>query len=122
MVRDFARVLEREKAQMGLFICLYAPTKEMKKEAASVGIADIVHDDIPALQIVAIEEWFAGKMPLLPPLEHLPSAALSARHRPKAKKQADAFQPELPLSFVGGKSDKTVVRHLNRGMITGAAG
>ncbi len=122
MVRDFARVLDREKAQMGLFICLYTPTKEMKKEASSVGYADIVHGDVPALQIVAIEEWFEGKMPLLPPLEHLPSAAFSGRHRPKAKKPADASQPELPLSFIGGKSGKTIVRHLNRSMITEAAG
>lgn len=56
MVRDFARVLEREKAQLGLFICLYPPTKEMTREAAGVGPADVVHGDIPRLQIVAIEE------------------------------------------------------------------
>jgi adenine specific DNA methylase Mod len=119
MVRDFARVLEREKAQLGLFICLYPPTKEMKREAASVGRAEIVHGDIPKLQIVAIEEWFAGRMPQLPPLEHLPSAAFSGRHRPKPTKATpvDASQPELPLSFVGGKADKTIVRHLNRGMV-----
>jgi hypothetical protein len=52
----------------------------------------------------------------------LPSAAFSGRHRPKAKKLVDASQPELPLSFVGGKSDKTIVRHLNRGIITEATG
>jgi site-specific DNA-methyltransferase (adenine-specific) len=117
MVRDFARVLEREKAQLGLFICLYPPTKEMTREAAGVGPADIVHGDIPRLQIVAIEEWFKGKMPLLPPLEHLPSAAFSGRRRPSKPKRGDPEQPELPLSFKGGKE---VQRHFNLRMVKGA--
>jgi site-specific DNA-methyltransferase (adenine-specific) len=115
MVRDFARVLEREEAQLGLFICLHPPTREMTREAASCGLADIVHEDIPRLQIVAIEDWFKGKMPLLPPLEHLPSAAFSGRRRPAAvAKLADPEQPELPLSFTGGKEVK---RHLNLSMV-----
>jgi len=118
MVRDFARVLERENAELGLFICLNRPTKEMVREAASVGRAKVVHGDIPKLQIVAIEDWFKGKMPLLPPLEHLPSAAFSNRRRPAApKKQIDFTQPELPFTFTGGKSDKSTIRHLNFGMV-----
>lgn len=123
MVRDFARVLEREEAELGLFICLHSPTREMIREAASVGLADIVHGDIPRLQIVAIEEWFRGKAPLLPPLEHLPSAAFSGRRRPAAKaKHADPDQPELPFSFKGGKSGgRDVTRHFNLRMVSGAA-
>jgi adenine specific DNA methylase Mod len=117
MVRDFARVLEREDAALGLFICLRAPTREMSREAASVGLADIVHGDIPRLQIVAIEEWFKGKQPLLPPLEHLPSAAFSGRRRPVAKR-GNPEQPELPLSFKGGKE---ITRHYNLRMVRGVA-
>ncbi|MEQ1935575.1 MAG: hypothetical protein ABL962_17080, partial [Fimbriimonadaceae bacterium] len=75
----------------------------------------VVHGDIPKLQIVAIEDWFKGKMPLLPPLEHLPSAAFSGRRRPKAvAKRADPEQPELPLTFTGGKQVK---RHFNLLMV-----
>ena len=122
MVRDFAHVLDREEAQLGLFICLYPPTREMTREAATVGLANVVHGDIPKLQIVAIEEWFKGKIPLLPPLEHLPSAAFSARRRPVPTKRADAEQPELPLSFKGGKADRSVTRHYNLGMVKAAAG
>ncbi len=117
MVRDFGRVLEREKAQLGLFICLHPPTREMVREAASVGFADIVHGDIPTLQIVSIEEWFKGKMPLLPPLEHLPSAAFSGRRRPAPAKRADTQEPELPFTFVGGKQDRGVTRHFNPTMV-----
>lgn len=122
MVRDFARVLDREHANLGLFICLHSPTKEMRREAASVGRADVVHGDIPKLQIVPIEDWFKGKMPLLPPLEHLPSAAFAGKRRvsPTAARP-DAEQPELPFSFVGGKADKSVTRHLNPKMVVSDA-
>lgn len=117
MVRDFARVLDREEAKLGLFICLHPPTREMTREAASVGLADVVHGDIPKLQIVAIEDWFKGKMPKLPPLEHLPSAAFSGRRRPTAvAKRGNPEQPELPLSFKGGKEVK---RHYNLRMVKG---
>lgn len=42
-VREFRGVLEREKAEMGLFICLNKPTREMELEAARAMIADTVH-------------------------------------------------------------------------------
>ncbi|WP_244616842.1 DNA methyltransferase [Starkeya nomas] len=118
-VRAFARVLERERAQMGLFITLFHPTREMAREAASVGLADVVHADIPKLQIVSIEDWFAGKRPMLPPLEHLPSVAFAGR-RPRATPTLPV-QPELPFSFIGGREDKGVVRHFNPGMVSGVA-
>lgn len=113
MVRDFRGVLEREKAEMGLFICLHSPTRGMRTEAASAGLADTVHGDLPRLQIVALENWFDGKRPMLPPLQHLPSAALSSRGRGKIAPRPD--QPELPLSFIGGKAG--AVRHINPAMV-----
>jgi len=120
MVRDFARVIEREGANLGLFICLNKPTRAMSVEAASVRVADTVHGDIPKLQIVSIEEWFEGKRPMLPPLQHLPSAAFAPVRR-VASQRPDLLQPELPLSFAGGKKEE-VVRHFNLRMVTGAAG
>lgn len=122
MVREFAGVLRREKAEMGLFICLNRPTREMVREAAAAGIADTVHGDIPKLQIVSIEDWFAGKFPMLPPLEHLPSAAFatSRRRTPRANRRVDPQQPELPLSFVGGKQDTVV--HFNPRMVVESTG
>lgn len=122
MVRDFAGVLQREKAEMGLFICLNSPTREMSREASVAGIADTVHGDIPKLQIVSIKDWFEGKnMPKLPPLEHLPSAAFaSSRRRPTSRGVlADPMQPELPLSFIGGK--KGAVVHFNLRMVGSAS-
>jgi site-specific DNA-methyltransferase (adenine-specific) len=117
MVRDFRGVLEREHAEMGLFICLRAPSDAVKKEAASAGLAKTVHGDIPRLQIVAIEEWFRGKLPKLPPLEHLPSAAFStARRRSTTAPRPSPDQPQLPLPIAGGKA--APARHLNPIMVT----
>lgn len=116
MVRDFAGTLSREKADMGLFICLYRPTREMTREAAAAGIASTVHGRIPKLQIVAIQDWFENKLPQLPPLEHLPSAALStSRRRLPETARPDPDQPELPLSFAGAKAKGIV--HINRQMV-----
>lgn len=119
MVRDFRGVLEREKAEMGLFICLNKPTKAMQVEAASAGVADTVHGDLPKLQIVAIEEWFSGKLPKLPPLEHLPSAAFATARRrtPVKAKRPDQTQPEFTYTFVGDKDSDSVV-HLNPVMVS----
>lgn len=118
MIRDFGHVLTREHAQMGLFICLRKPTRQMEREAVSAGMADTVHGDIPKLQIVSIEEWFQGKMPALPPLEHLPTAAFATvrRRRRVAAPQPDATQPELPLPIPGGAA-KGSKRYLNPAMV-----
>lgn len=122
MVRDFRGVLEREKAEIGLFICLNKPTKAMQVEAASAGIADTVHGDLPRLQIVAIEEFFQNKLPMLPPLEHLPSAAFASakRRRPVKSKRPDPTQPEFQYTFTNEKASDSVV-HFNPTMVDRSA-
>lgn len=117
MVRDFRGVLEREGAEMGLFICLYPPTRAMRAEAASAGIARTVHGKIPRLQIVALQEWFAGAKPKQPPVEHLPSAAIAPSQKARAAApRPDPKQPELPLPIVGGKSSEFRI-HINPNMV-----
>lgn len=120
-IRAFAHVLDVEKAEMGLFICLNKPTEKMRSEAIREGYADVVHGDMPKLQIVSIEEWFKGvNPPTLPPLEHLPSAAFSRRRRrPSPLPRPDVEQPELPFMFTSGKADKGTVRHFNPVMVRG---
>jgi site-specific DNA-methyltransferase (adenine-specific) len=67
MVRDLKGVMEREKAPMALFITLVDPTGPMKTEAASAGVLDTPFGKFPRLQILTIEELFAGKKPAMPP-------------------------------------------------------
>ena len=56
-IRDFAHVIEREKAAMGYFICLETPTKGMYNEAEEIGFFDSPSGrKIPKLQIRTIKE------------------------------------------------------------------
>ncbi len=52
---------------MGLFITLAKPTAPMKTEAASSGVLDAPFGKLARLQILTIEDLFAGKKPAMPP-------------------------------------------------------
>ncbi len=57
MIRDLRGVIEREKAEIGVFLTLTEPTKPMVAEAAAAG--QYVSDDaapVPRVQIVTVEE------------------------------------------------------------------
>jgi site-specific DNA-methyltransferase (adenine-specific) len=56
VIRDFAHVIEREKAAMGFFICLETPTKGMYNEAEELGFFTVGRRKIPKLQIRTIKE------------------------------------------------------------------
>jgi site-specific DNA-methyltransferase (adenine-specific) len=61
-VRDFAHVVEREKAAMGFFICLATPTKGMYNEAEEIGFFEGPSGrKIPKLQIRTIRELLEDK-------------------------------------------------------------
>ncbi len=52
---------------MGLFVTLAKPTAPMNKEAASAGALDTPFGKFARLQILTIEDLFAGKNPAMPP-------------------------------------------------------
>ncbi len=52
---------------MGLFVTLAKPTTPMNKEAASAGVLDAPFGRFARLQILTIEDLFAGKKPATPP-------------------------------------------------------
>lgn len=103
MVRELRGVIDREDAEMGLFVCLNAPTKEMQREADAAGIAKTVHGYLPRLQIMAIDRWFQNLRPKLPPIKNLPYAAFSRPSRTADGRRPDPMAPELPLVFTQGK-------------------
>ena len=61
-VRDLKGTVEREKADLGLFIILEEPTRDMRTEAASSGFyhSDIWQRDYPRMQIRTVAELLAG--------------------------------------------------------------
>jgi DNA modification methylase len=68
MIRDLGHVIDREKADIGVFITLDKPTQPMITEAAMKGFYHSpLGKDYPRLQILTIEEILDGKTPNIPP-------------------------------------------------------
>lgn len=67
-IRELGHVIDREEADLGLFITLEPPTKQMKSEAVIKGFynSPIFKRDYPKIQIVTIEELLAGVKPNVP--------------------------------------------------------
>ncbi|MGB6699799.1 MAG: DNA methyltransferase, partial [Methylocella sp.] len=102
MVRDLRGVIEREEAEMGIFISLAEPTGPMMTEAAAAGfVSKSAHGRLPRLQIVKIEDILERRLPKLPPL---PEPERIDRRAPR-KQFKD--QLELLLPFAGDKIGPT---------------
>lgn len=81
MVRDLKGVMEREKADIGIFICVIQPTREMEREAASAGVYTDAHtgQQFPRLQIYTLAEFFSGLRPKVPMLDRQAGFKKAAR-------------------------------------------
>jgi len=68
-VRDLRGVMEREKAEMGVLICLEEPTKPMRGEAASAGFYHSPgwNESYPRLQVLTVAELLEGQGISAPP-------------------------------------------------------
>ena len=68
-IRDLKGTVEREKADLGLFITLEEPTRDMRAEAASAGFyhSEIWQRDYPRMQIRTIAELLEGRAFDIPP-------------------------------------------------------
>ena len=68
-IRDLRGVLEREKAEIGVFLTFDEPTKPMNKEAAEAGFyksGPLDGATYPRLQILTIQQILDGKQPQYP--------------------------------------------------------
>lgn len=91
-IRDLGHVIDREKAEMGIFISLEPPTRDMIAESTTKGYYEFPFNrkKYQKIQIITIEELFEGKKPDLPP---------SSEIFKKAKTTGTSSQPELTLKF-----------------------
>ena len=83
--------MEREKAEIGLFITLRAPTGPMEAEAASAGFytpKPFPDSQYPRVQILTIEELLAGKRADYPRLAPEATFARAPRRRRSAGSQS----------------------------------
>jgi DNA modification methylase len=91
MVRDLRGVLEREKADLGIFVCVTLPTRDMLREAAAAGIwtDPATGLDYPRVQLFTLAELFRGQLPLVPLLDR--QAGFRKAKREDAREQASLF-------------------------------
>ena len=69
MVKDLIATVDREKAKIGVFVTLAEPTKPMEREAVTAGFYQTDYGKFPKIQILTIEDLFAGKKPHMPWLD-----------------------------------------------------
>lgn len=94
MVRDLKGTIEREKAEIGVFITLEEPSSEMKLEATTAGVytSPIDGRDYPRIQILTIRELLEeGKKPMLPLLILSPYQQAERIADRKAAEQQELF-------------------------------
>ena len=90
MVRDLKGVLDREKAPIGVFLTLEAPTRPMEKEAAAAGFYALGGRQYPRVQIITVEQALGGMKPAIPLVD------TGAAFRRAAREPA-APQPKLDI-------------------------
>ena len=85
-IRDLKGVLEREKAEIGVYISLEEATKPMRAEAAEAGFyhSDTWNRDYPKVQILTIAELLDGKQIDMPPIQQV-SQTFKRAKREKGK-------------------------------------
>ena len=71
---------------MGLFVTLAHPTGPMKTDAAGAGVLDTPFGKFARLQILTIEDLFAGVKPAMPPED--PAAFRKAAREEDKTRQA----------------------------------
>ena len=72
MVRELTRVVDRERAKVGVLVTLAPPTGPMVTEAITAGFYEpppsgpIHHKKVPKIQILTVADLLAGKRPQIP--------------------------------------------------------
>jgi DNA modification methylase len=93
MIRDLKGVLEREKAEIGLFVTLDEPSAPMRLEASTAGVyhSDLSGRDYGRIQILTIAELLEEHRRPDLPLLVLPTYQRAERVEKKAAEQAELF-------------------------------
>lgn len=96
MIRDLKGVMDREKAEIGLFVTLAEPSKPMLKEAASAGIYHpklFPNKAVPRIQILTIEELLSGTK--RPEYHNIRADSLTFKEAPRESRKEKKVQKDL---------------------------
>ena len=93
MIRDLKGVLERERAEIGLFVTLEEPSAPMRQEAATGGVyhSALSGRDYQRVQILSIKDILEDHRKPDLPLLVLPAYQQAERVRARAAEQAEMF-------------------------------
>ena len=110
-VRSLRAVVDRERAEMGVFICLDTPTKDMRTEAHAAGRVQLPGGDRPKVQIVTVTDLLGrpnlGILTALNTVTAAQAAKTMLRKKPPARPTPEQLRREPPLPpmpLKGGKS------------------
>lgn len=92
-LRDLRGVLDREKAEIGVLICMEEPTKPMRIEAAGAGFYKTPYGNHPRLQILTIKELLEGARIDYPPQYARTDMTFKKAPKAKEKKGDQAILP-----------------------------
>ncbi len=109
MVRDLAGTVTREKAALGVFLCIAEPSREMELEAISAGFVMLGGVEYRKIQIRTIEQLLQGKgvdCPLrLTTAQKAPEVSKPKTRPEKRPSKATDGQTSLLLPISGGRKD-----------------
>lgn len=124
MIRALKGTVEREKADIGIFVCLDAPTKEMRTEAATGGTIELPGGTRPRIQIVTLDDLLAGpNLGIVTNLNIVQAAAAARaedRKKPKRKPTPEEVRksPQFKYSISGGKKQIQEVLPIDEPLLT----
>jgi site-specific DNA-methyltransferase (adenine-specific) len=118
-VREFIAVLDREKAELGVFFTRAEPTPEMRREAARLEDVRVGGKTFRRLQFCWINQWFSGIRPDLPvPIAMEVSGDRSAGKRTR---RPDPRQPRFTFLIEGDATPTKKGQVLNPVLLPDAA-
>lgn len=115
MIRDLRGTIEREHAEMGVFICLEKPSPHMEREAAAAGFFESSQGRHPRIQIRTIEELMTGRAVNAPLLYTIVTMAESSRrnstnhHAKTAVPSSEVLRQRTLLLPISGKQKRKAI-------------
>ena len=98
-VRDLRGTLEREKAEIGVFLCFEAPTRPMMKEAAEAGFYKSPDgSSYPRMQVLTVQQLLNGQQ-----VEYPRYARDNTFKQAPRSRAAAAENMSLPLELSSGQ-------------------
>ena len=112
--------LEREKAQLGVFICLSEPTRRMRQEAAGAGVVATAEGRFQRIQIATIQELMHKQRPDLPQI--IETEALGDSLRPVRPTRFGRPSEQMSFMFeIGGGKKRDTREHWSGSVLARAA-